>query len=337
MVQELRIDAKWVHPVPMNTPVVLHDTTVTFMDANHCPGAAIILFRLKNGQTYLHTGDFRYDRKMLAYAPLQPYLPPPDGAPRPVLSRLDGIYLDTTYADPKYVFPTQQAAIEHTLALVAKHTLSDKVLYLFGSYSIGKERLFMEVARSHNRKVCVSKAKLKFIATFGWPEAEMKLLTTETSATKCVYCLLEPLEPCMRLVLTLSSVCSLHVVPMSDLKMEHLTALLAKHRLRFRQIVAFRPTGWTFSKSSQSLSTCRTDASGNVRIYGVPYSEHSSFAELTEFVQVMDPHVIIPTVNCHSEKAVKKQVDALRQVAFRSIASLLVPQQQQQQQQQSTS
>lgn len=83
---------------------------------------------------------------------------------------------------------------------------------------------------------------------------------------------------------------------MMDLKMEHLTALLNKHRLRFREIVAFRPTGWTFSKASSSISTCRTDATGRIRIYGVPYSEHSSFAELAEFVRVMDPHAIIPTV-----------------------------------------
>lgn len=87
---------------------------------------------------------------------------------------------------------------------------------------------------------------------------------------------------------------------MLDLKMEHLEALLAKHRLRFRDIVAFRPTGWTFSKASASMSTCRTDASGRIRIYGVPYSEHSSFAELAEFVRVMDPYEIIPTVRAHA-------------------------------------
>ncbi|KAF1330445.1 DNA cross-link repair protein, partial [Globisporangium splendens] len=293
VVQELRIDSKWVHPVPMNTPVVIHDVQVTFMDANHCPGAAIILFCLKNGQAYLHTGDFRYDKKMLSYAPLQKYIPPPGAPPSTTaMTRLDGVYLDTTYANPKYTFPTQQAAIDHTLELlVTKHAVSDnKILFLFGSYSIGKERLFMEVAAKYERKVCVSTAKLKFISTFGWPEDQMKLLTIEPSAT------------------------NLHVVPMSDLKMEHLTTLLQKHRLRFREIVAFRPTGWTFSKSNTgaSISTCRTDASGAIRIYGIPYSEHSSFVELTEFVQAMNPHVIIPTVNCYTEQQAKKQVDLLR-------------------------
>ncbi|KUF92762.1 hypothetical protein AM588_10007682 [Phytophthora nicotianae] len=60
----------------------------------------------------------------------------------------------------------------------------EKVLYLFGSYTIGKERLFMEIARKFQKKVCVSKAKLKIIETFGWPSEEIQLLTTEPAATK---------------------------------------------------------------------------------------------------------------------------------------------------------
>ncbi|RLN96087.1 hypothetical protein BBJ28_00005060 [Nothophytophthora sp. Chile5] len=243
VVQELGINNKYVHPVAMNTPVLVGDVQVTFMDANHCPGAAIILFRLKNGKTYLHTGDFRFHKRMLSYAPLQSYVSKDTVAASSSPQRLDGVYLDTTYCDPKYTFPTQQTAIDHALTLMDKHFAHEKVLFLFGSYSLGKERLFMDIARKFQQKVCV-----------------------------------------------------LHVVPMQDLQMDNLSALLMKHRLRFRQIVAFRPTGWTFSNKSASLSTCRTDPTGKIRVYGIPYSEHSSFAELCEFVQVVNPHAIIPTV-----------------------------------------
>ncbi|KAE9361592.1 hypothetical protein PF008_g900 [Phytophthora fragariae] len=309
VVQELGVQSKYVHPVGMNTPVLVGDVQVTFMDANHCPGAAIILFRLKDGKTYLHTGDFRFHRKMLDYHALQPHIPTEDetidhNGKIVGINRLDGVYLDTTYCDPKYTFPTQQVAINHALELMDKHFKQEKVLYLFGSYTIGKERLFMEIARKFQKKVCVSEAKRKVIETFGWPAQDMQLLTTEPGAT------------------------NLHVVRMQDLQMDNLSVLLAKHRLRFRRIVAFRPTGWTFSsKNPRSISTCCTDPSGKIQVYGIPYSEHSSFAELCDFVQVVNPHVIIPTVNCNNKRQATKQVNALRQVAFHNISALFKQQQ----------
>ncbi|KAF1774056.1 DNA repair metallo-beta-lactamase [Phytophthora cactorum] len=311
VVQELGVQSKYVHPVGMNTPVLVADVQVTFMDANHCPGSAIILFRLKDGKTYLHTGDFRFNRTMLDYHALQPHIPTGDetidhNGKIVGLKRLDGVYLDTTYCDPKYTFPTQQVAVDHALELMDKHLKQEKVLYLFGSYTIGKERLFMEIARKFQKKVCVSKAKLNIIETFGWPAEAMRLLTTEPAAT------------------------NLHVVRMQDLQMDNLTVLLAKHRLRFRRIVAFRPTGWTFNgKNPRSISTCCTDPSGKIHVYGIPYSEHSSFAELCDFVQVVNPVSIFPTVNCSNKRKATNQVNALRQVAFHNISVLFKQQQKQ--------
>ncbi len=44
--------------------------------------------------------------------------------------------------------------------------------------------------------------------------------------------------------------------------------------------------------------TLRRWSRPNVTVFGVPYSEHSSFTELRECVQFLDPVRIVPTVRC---------------------------------------
>jgi DNA cross-link repair 1A protein len=92
----------------------------------------------------------------------------------------------------------------------------------------------------------------------------------------------------------------------------------------FQRILAFRPTGWTYRppagantlpdvnfviKRDQargftdvSLKPIR-GSSRNIMMFGVPYSEHSSFFELTCFaLSVGGAPKMIATVNVHNEK-----------------------------------
>jgi DNA cross-link repair 1A protein len=78
--------------------------------------------------------------------------------------------------------------------------------------------------------------------------------------------------------------------------------------------MAFRPTGWTYkgqnystnSTTEEILSTpssftidtiTPTFSTPKCQIFGVPYSEHSSFRELAAFVMSLNVKKIIPTVN----------------------------------------
>lgn len=80
---------RFICPLELGTEYSLKGIKITMLDANHCPGAALIHFRLPNGQCYLHTGDFRASKLMQSY---------------PVLAsqRINILYLDTTYCNPKY-------------------------------------------------------------------------------------------------------------------------------------------------------------------------------------------------------------------------------------------
>jgi DNA cross-link repair 1A protein len=78
--------------------------TITLLDANHCPGAAMVAAELPGGKAVLHTGDARLTREATQGCP--------------VLQRLRGravLVLDTTYCDPQYCFPPQQAVLQYTL------------------------------------------------------------------------------------------------------------------------------------------------------------------------------------------------------------------------------
>lgn len=69
--------------------------------------------------------------------------------------QLDALYLDTTYCDPMYDFPAQDAAVLAVVQVARQYARRRDVQLVFGCYTIGKERLFMEVASQLDEKVCV--------------------------------------------------------------------------------------------------------------------------------------------------------------------------------------
>ena len=124
-----------------------------------------------------------------------------------------------------------------------------------------------------------------------------------------------------------------HVIPLMHLKADNLTAYVKSLSPYFTSVLAFRPTGWTFKSSAaqtMDMSSASLEyitghtpkfsakslrpsySSPIVTIYGIPYSEHSSFRELAAFIGSLDIKRIVPTVNVGSERSRQKMGNYFR-------------------------
>ncbi|ORX61278.1 DRMBL-domain-containing protein [Hesseltinella vesiculosa] len=318
---QLQVGREYLHVLPLDKVTALSDTVkVSLIDANHCPGSVLFVFdvlRRQDGEStwvrHVHTGDFRANPKMCLHPLLCQNSNPP----------IDHLYLDTTYLQAKYSFPAQEECIDAVTKVVQgylcgppsipslldqwiKRTPSlpmqndqrqSKLLVVVGAYTIGKEKVFYAIANALQSKIFVTEQKLRVLLCQENPDLE-NLLTTDQSEAQ------------------------VHVLPLNDIKAENMHAYLKSLAPRFGILFAFKPTGWAF-KASQSLTAemevgslalvtqppkeRQVDlnlsySSNQVKIYGVPYSEHSSFRELASFIASLNIQHIIPTVPSSSEK-----------------------------------
>ncbi|EIW79144.1 DRMBL-domain-containing protein [Coniophora puteana RWD-64-598 SS2] len=339
IIHMLSVDRKWVHPLPMDTPVEVPDTggvTVTLIEANHCPGSCLFLFEgrqtVNAGDSafrshfvgtqrvfrYLHCGDFRASPRHVMH-------PAVKGKP------LDTVYLDTTYLDPKYTFPPQAMVIDSCAELAKKivhgegasnrhganRTMNSfftsstsevkreaeetptgqRTLVVVGTYSIGKERIVKAIANALNTKVYCDARKAAILRCQNDPELDA-LLTKD------------PVQG------------GVHLLPLGMIVSDKLKPYLQRFKSTYSRVLGFRPTGWTYTPPSGSdmspsipaiisrgqakVFNCADlrpmqKSSFELQMYGVPYSEHSSFFELTCFALSCDWRKMIATVNVGKE------------------------------------
>jgi DNA cross-link repair 1B protein len=130
--------------------------SVVLMDAYHCPGAVMFLFKGKMG-TVLHTGDFRFDEKMLQHELLCP-AKLKKLSMKGITVDVDFLHLDNTFADPSYDFPSRKEAYEGLVDIVKSH--KEYRIFLF-SYSLGKEEVFMSLANDFDTQIVVDDERMK--------------------------------------------------------------------------------------------------------------------------------------------------------------------------------
>lgn len=157
---------------------------------------------------------------------------------------------------------------------------SPRTLVLFGAYSIGKERVYLHVARSLGIHLYVDAAKRRMLDCLGLAPEDLACLTADAASTRW------------------------RVTPMAALRLDRLRALLRQSGGRYDACVAFRPTGWSYGRGAPRRH-------GDCTVHEVAYSEHSSFEELRACVRELRPSRIIPTVNCNRADRVRAMLELL--------------------------
>ncbi|KAJ7267384.1 DNA cross-link repair protein pso2/snm1 [Mycena rebaudengoi] len=334
IIHMLSVDKKWVNPLPMDVSTPIPNTGgvhVTLIEANHCPGSCLFLFEgpqtVNAGDSafkspfvgspktfrYLHCGDFRASPQHTLHPAVKGKL-------------IDHVYLDTTYLDPKYSFPPQPLVIA-ACAELAKRVAAGKthdsaaprmdswvtsapsdpkgkqkaqperILMVVGTYSVGKERIVKAIAQALQSKIYCDSRKAAIL--------------------RC-----QP-DPELHAMLTSDPLCAdVHILPLGMISFEKLQIYLERFKGKFTKVVGFRPTGWTFSPpagavQSPNLRLLISNAqqksftyanlrparstSAALQLFPVPYSEHSSFFELTCFALSLQWGRMIATVNVGSE------------------------------------
>lgn len=277
LVHDMGLSPTVVRPLELDTPAVIDGVEVTPICANHCPGAVCFLFKVPptdpagKPSVVLHTGDFRW-------------CPRQHGAhPSLTSTSIDTLMLDTTYCTPKWTFPHQDEVIASMAQLLQEQAAAHPAtLFVCMSYHIGKERAYFGAALRLGWKVWVAPAKRRVLRLLCLPDDWMALLTDVPEAAK------------------------IHVLGGG----EQLQAQALTDRIKgtqWERVVVIRPTGWTYRKSGK----LDMREEGCVVTMGVPYSEHSSFAELQDCVKTLRPKKLIPTVNAGDAAKARAIVDRL--------------------------
>ncbi|CAF2337398.1 unnamed protein product [Rotaria sp. Silwood2] len=221
--------------LPMDVFTNVHGIDVALLDANHCPGSNMFLFRYPNGRLILHTGDFRAAPNLLKHPLLQP-------------NQIDTIYLDTTYCDSHYRFPSQDEVIKSAVELVLDSLRENsRTLITIGTYLIGKERIFHAIAKALDCKIFVETRKFRILNQLENTDLS-KRLTTNPDET------------------------NVHIVGMGSITQPMLQTHLDKYSLKYNKIIGIKPTGWTTPRSTHGSKHYSIESkSSNITIYGLAF------------------------------------------------------------------
>jgi DNA cross-link repair 1A protein len=208
--------------------------------------------------------------------------------------------------DEKLVKPEPEEELDSKADLKPR----GRLLVVIGTYSIGKERICLGIAKALNSKIYAPPNKMAICRALEDAELNSRLTSNKYEA-------------------------QVHMQILFEIRAETLHDYLVPMKPHFSRVVGFRPTGWNYRpptsrftenpavdmilhsdgwKSRFSLRDLvpQRGSTKESNCFGVPYSEHSSFRELTMFCSALRIKKVIPTVNVGSAKSrekMKKWID----------------------------
>lgn len=238
---------------------------VTFFDAKHIPGSAMILFRGHMG-SILFTGDFRYEYAMVKENPIlfPPRLRNWNDKQEVVESlsgisiRIDEMIFDNTYCNPFFKFEREPAIAAKMIDIIEKNR--DKKLVYIAMGALGKHRILMRLGEYFQTAIVVSEKQLKKI--------ELANLRTDFLTT-------DPQQGFIHLI-------------------------SKKERAGVVERTKRGPLGGSFICIDTDFLMLEHQAPDQIN-YIVPYSLHSNFPEMATLVRLVQPcilrKIVIPYAN----------------------------------------
>ncbi|KAH6670453.1 hypothetical protein B0J14DRAFT_565214 [Halenospora varia] len=285
--QQLRVDPKWIVSLNFEERCEVPGTqgvAVTMIPANHCPGSSLFLFEKVIGkgnsprvQRVLHCGDFRACPAHIKHPKLMPEIVESISG-KTKQQKIDVCYLDTTYLNPRYSFPSQEEVIkacadmcvslkkeraeesdgwetakreragsgmakfinsatpikaeDDSIVMAIGSSKSAKprgrLLVVCGTYSIGKERICVGIARALDCKIYAPPGKMRICAALEDPELMSRMTDDPREA-------------------------QIHMQMLMEIRAETLQEYLNSYKPHFSRIVGFRPSGWNYRPPNSSL------------------------------------------------------------------------------------
>ncbi|EFJ25145.1 hypothetical protein SELMODRAFT_100130 [Selaginella moellendorffii] len=278
-----------LHILDLGTPTLVSSNNaadslleVTAIDADHCPGAVMYVFHGEFG-CVLHTGDFRWNNDRCTLEERKEALREAIGG-----AQVDFLYLDNTFCNPLFCFPSRNAAATRVIELIRGHPEKDIVI---GIDNLGKEELLLSIAQALETKICVWPQRLKTMHLLQLPD----VFTTDTSITR------------------------IRAVPRCSVSTRSLKLLN-----EIRPTLGILPTGCLclcnpssgrkpkpkllcsescYKSRERTSDNQAADASSRL-INVVPYSLHCCFSEARDFVDLIRPKSVLGIVKSSTDYSI---------------------------------